>query len=143
MGNYFIKNQNSIENIEISIKKNILIIINGIIDLNFICFIKIDRNLNFKIKSFNDISKLICMMTYNNITHLEKQRKLLKKFDNLVYSFKIMNNNKIYTYDKLCACFIFSLRIEIHKRLSHQFLEQDKAALNSLLYRIKDIYPEK
>ena len=82
------------------------------------------------------------MMTYNNVHHSQKQLKILKKFENLVRSFKIIDNNKICTYDELCNYFILLLRKKIHQRLSHQFLEQDKASLNSLLYRIKDIYPE-
>lgn len=147
MGNYLKKNKNTLyEDIIISMKKNIPIIIDGIIDLNYICFMQIDRNYDFKIKSFNEIKTFMCLMSFEDSlssNNLSKLQKLFKKFDNLVYSFKILNNCKISTYDKLCAFFIFSLREKIQQRLSYQFLEQDKSALNSLLNRIKDIYPEK
>lgn len=143
MGNS-LKN-NSIENIIISKQKNSPIIINGIIDLYYDCFIELDRKNNFKVKSFNDISNFILQFTYNGDTlhRLNKLMKIHKKFNNLNKSFKILSNNKIYKYDELCTCFIILLRKEINQRLSRQFIEQDKAALNSLLYRIEDIYPEK
>lgn len=143
MGNSLQKG--SIENVESSVRKNIPIIINGIINLYYDCFAELDRKNNYKVKSFSDIRNFILMLTYSGdtIQRLSLLQKIYKKFINLDKSFEIIASKDIsiamLEYEVLCADFILSLREEIHNRLNRQFVEYNKSALNSLLYRIEDI----